>query len=174
MSLESYIKGQRRGIAINRLEREAMQDPFLSDALEGYDTVKGNHAERVEELQEQILNQNRKRSVNFKKIGIILFFVLLLGGVCAYFYLYFPLFGFENQIDNPSMIEEPIQVPIDTPDMKTDTLDIIFPEDTVVPVQVVRDSLIRRPVKTSPPLEESVFPKIPKPEARVDSLEVIF
>ena len=174
MSLESYIQGQRRGIAVNRLEREAMQDPFLSDALEGYDTIKGNHAERIEELQTQILKRNQTHSVNFKKIGIILFFVLLLGGVCAYFYLCSPSFGIGNQTDESPMIEEPISAPIDTPDIKTDTEDVILSEDTIVSAKIVRDSLIRRPVKTSLPLDDSVFIEIIKPVAKLDSVEVIF
>lgn len=39
MGLLSYIKGDRKGRKAHNLEREAMQDPFLADALEGYGNV---------------------------------------------------------------------------------------------------------------------------------------
>ncbi len=53
MKWMDYIRGLRKGKEAHRIEREAMNDPFLSDALEGFDSVKGDHARRVEELQER-------------------------------------------------------------------------------------------------------------------------
>lgn len=38
MKLTDYIFGSRRGREANRLEREAMADPFLADAVE--DTIR--------------------------------------------------------------------------------------------------------------------------------------
>ena len=37
MGLLSYIRGDRKGKAAHELERKAMQDSFLSEALDGYD-----------------------------------------------------------------------------------------------------------------------------------------
>ncbi len=51
MPLLDYIKGARRGAEANELERRAMGDPFLSDALEGYDSVAGDHADTIIRLQ---------------------------------------------------------------------------------------------------------------------------
>ena len=54
MKLIEYILGSRRGREANRLEREAMRDPFLADAIEGYDAVYGNHSDRLAELSQRI------------------------------------------------------------------------------------------------------------------------
>lgn len=48
-SLMQYIQGSRKGKEAHRLEKEAMKDPFLSDALDGFQAVKGNHVESIEE-----------------------------------------------------------------------------------------------------------------------------
>jgi len=54
MSLLSYIKGFRKGKDARRIEIDAMNDPFLAEAIEGYDSVKGNHMDRIAQLQKQI------------------------------------------------------------------------------------------------------------------------
>ena len=56
MQLKDYIQGNRHGREANRLEREAMRDPFLQDALEGFDAVQGDHAEIIERLEKRFAN----------------------------------------------------------------------------------------------------------------------
>jgi protein TonB len=51
MNLLDYIRGDRRGRAANRLERQAMADPLLADALEGYDEVEGSHDAAIARLR---------------------------------------------------------------------------------------------------------------------------
>lgn len=51
MNLFDYIHGDRRGRAANRLERRALVDPLLADALEGFDAVDGPHAEAIARLR---------------------------------------------------------------------------------------------------------------------------
>ncbi|MDD2246497.1 MAG: carboxypeptidase-like regulatory domain-containing protein [Proteiniphilum sp.] len=51
MNLKEYIQGQRHGKEANKLERRAMDDPFLQDAIDGYDSVKGNHVSAIEKLE---------------------------------------------------------------------------------------------------------------------------
>lgn len=53
MNLKDYIRGQRHGTEANRLERDAMNDPFLSDAIDGYDSAPGNHSAAIERLEKQ-------------------------------------------------------------------------------------------------------------------------
>ena len=53
MGLKDYIQGGRRGKDANRLEREAMSDPFLQDAMDGFDAVAGNHAQIIEQLEKK-------------------------------------------------------------------------------------------------------------------------
>ncbi len=54
MKLREYIQGDRRGREAQRIEREAMRDPLLHDALEGYDRVPGGHDEALERLRARI------------------------------------------------------------------------------------------------------------------------
>ncbi len=54
MNLKDYIRGKRHGEAANRLEREAMEDPFLQDAIDGYDSVEGDHYSAIQKLEQQV------------------------------------------------------------------------------------------------------------------------
>lgn len=54
MNFKDYIRGQRHGKEANRLEREAMNDPFLQDAIDGYDSVGGNPMSAIEKLEKQL------------------------------------------------------------------------------------------------------------------------
>ena len=47
MKLLDYIRGLRKGKEAHRLEKESMQDPFLADAMDGYNQVEGNHEQRI-------------------------------------------------------------------------------------------------------------------------------
>jgi len=56
MQLEDYIKGSRHGKEANRLEREAMNDPFLQAALDGFDAVPGDPTETIERLKLKVIS----------------------------------------------------------------------------------------------------------------------
>jgi protein TonB len=53
----SYLKGNRKGEAANRVEREAMHDPFLAEALSGYEQHGGNHVRAIKQLQRKVKAQ---------------------------------------------------------------------------------------------------------------------
>ena len=61
MKLFDYIKGNRRGKEAHRLEKEAMGDPFLWEALEGFDAVEGNHTEAIERLRRRVTERSATR-----------------------------------------------------------------------------------------------------------------
>ena len=87
MQIKNYIQGNKHGKEANRLEREAMNDPFLQEALEGFDAVPGNHAEIIERLEKNIITptvveKNNRRVLYFYSIAAS---VLLLIGVGIYF-----------------------------------------------------------------------------------------
>ncbi|MDR3226865.1 MAG: energy transducer TonB [Prevotellaceae bacterium] len=69
-NLLDYIKGKRKGIDANRIEREAMNDLFLRDALEGIDLVDDNHAKNIESLHEKIMRRTAIRKKHHRKIMI--------------------------------------------------------------------------------------------------------
>lgn len=87
MNILDYIKGQRKGKEAHRLEKEAMSDPFLSDALEGFDTVQGNHAKRIEELRSR-LPRPEKQQTNYLRIAGIAAGILLFVGIGCVAFLY--------------------------------------------------------------------------------------
>ena len=60
MNLKDYIHGKRHGKEANRLEREAMNDPFLQDAIDGYESVPGNHLSAIEKLEERLAPQPKR------------------------------------------------------------------------------------------------------------------
>ena len=51
MKFLDYIRGKRKGADAHRIEYDSMRDPFLYDAIEGFDTVDGDHIARIEQLQ---------------------------------------------------------------------------------------------------------------------------
>ncbi|MDR1408517.1 MAG: hypothetical protein LBJ23_10820 [Tannerella sp.] len=60
MNLLDYIQGRRKGKPAHRLEREAMRDRFLAEALEGYDAVDGNHVRRIASLRRKLSARTRR------------------------------------------------------------------------------------------------------------------
>ncbi len=86
MKLLDYIRGARKGKEAHRLEKEAMRDPFLSDALEGYSRVGNGADEQIEELRRRI----RARAVRKRNHAVVWSIAAsLLIGVCIGSYFLF-------------------------------------------------------------------------------------
>lgn len=85
--LLAYIQGIRKGKAAHDLEREAMQDPFLQDALDGYDVVPGDHTRTIKKLQNEILKKTEKKKL-YTHYYYIAASVLILFFTGAYFFIY--------------------------------------------------------------------------------------
>lgn len=94
MRFRRYIQGHRKGKEANRIEREAMQDPFLAEALEGYDRVQDDHVSHINTLRYQIRSRNQRRLNIFRYGSLAASFLLLLG-----FGTYFLLQNGNAQID---------------------------------------------------------------------------
>jgi outer membrane biosynthesis protein TonB len=113
MKLFQYIQGERKGKAINHLEKEAMKDPFLADALEGFDKVTDNdHVLRIEEMRAKILHQTQSGNNHhlLRYLSIAASFLLVIG-FGGYFLL--------NK--NQTNMEQPLakaQYDLDAPDMQ--------------------------------------------------------
>lgn len=56
-----YLRGDRTGKAANRLEREALSDPFLYEALEGLTRIDADHEHIVCHLQQKLRQRNHFR-----------------------------------------------------------------------------------------------------------------
>jgi hypothetical protein len=100
MSLLQYIEGRRKGKEAHRLEREAMQDPFLADALDGYDKVKGNHRQRITGLHRQIAQKSRTGHHRYFRYWSIAAGILLLIGIGTFRLFYQP--SQLSQLSQPS------------------------------------------------------------------------
>lgn len=71
MKFLNYIHGNRKGKEAHRIEKDAMEDPFLADAIEGYDSIPGNHAERIARMRSAITARSaRKKPHRAWKVAI--------------------------------------------------------------------------------------------------------
>lgn len=93
MKFLNYIYGNRKGKEAHRIEKNAMNDSFLSDAIEGYDSVPGNHADRIARMQSAITARSARRrpqgawKVAVAAVGLI----VIVGG-------YFTLMNHESSM----------------------------------------------------------------------------
>ncbi len=72
MSLLDYIRGNRKGKAAHQLEKESMRDPFLSEAIEGYDSVTDDHIAGIENIQKRLkLKSASVSQQKSKKHGLV-------------------------------------------------------------------------------------------------------
>lgn len=65
--IKEYLRGSRKGGAANRLEREALSDPFLFEALEGLMTTPGDPMDGLIRLERQL--EERARLSRKKRWG---------------------------------------------------------------------------------------------------------
>ncbi|MFV0418130.1 MAG: hypothetical protein ACK5KT_05320 [Dysgonomonas sp.] len=63
MKFLDYIRGQRKGKEAHRIEKDSMQDPFLYEAIEGFDSIDDNHIEGINKIQSRL----RAKSESVKK-----------------------------------------------------------------------------------------------------------
>lgn len=86
MKFLDYIQGVRRGKDAHRIEHEAMNDPFLSEAIDGYDLIKGNHSDRIAQMQAAVRARtasHKARSGVWKVAVAAVAFIALLSGYFA-------------------------------------------------------------------------------------------
>ncbi len=79
MKLSDYIRGARKGKEAHHLQKEAMRDPFLADAMDGYDRVGENQEPQIEILRRRI-----RRKAKGKRNHAVVWSVAasLLIGIC--------------------------------------------------------------------------------------------
>lgn len=83
MGILNYIRGQRKGKEAHRIERDSMLDPFLYEAIEGFDSIDDNHIERIENIRDRIRTKTRKKNRYrslWQTAATVAILVLALGG----------------------------------------------------------------------------------------------
>ena len=85
MRLSDYIQGLRKGKEAHRLEKESMKDPFLADAIDGYNQVEGNHEQRIEQLRIQISARSTNKRNTYAIIWSVAACLVIGFGISSYF-----------------------------------------------------------------------------------------
>lgn len=71
MKLLDYIRGFRSGKEAHRLEKESMRDPFLADAIDGYQQTEGNHEQQLERLYSNVAARSKKKNYSLLVWGAV-------------------------------------------------------------------------------------------------------
>jgi len=108
MSLQSYINGERYGKEAYRLEREAMNDPFLQDAIDGYDQSNDRPAQDLKALKKQIAKRT-KRNSNYLQLWGVAACVLLI--VCLSIFFFLQDTGEKTE---PFYVEQPVNTDVES------------------------------------------------------------
>ncbi len=137
MKLKDYIQDKRHGKEANQLERDAMNDPFLQDAMDGFDAVSGNHIKDIEKLENEIKTFKNKKIIYYRwwitaaAASIVL--ILGIGGLMNYNLTSAPPVAIENTKNdtvNTSLLTDRIESKKDT--------------TTVIPVKTIAQNIIRK------------------------------
>lgn len=78
----SYLRGDRRGKEANRLEREALNDAFLYEALEGYAGYRGDAVKELEGMSRKVRLRTQRRWLR-RTVGLgvaVVFVAGMVGG----------------------------------------------------------------------------------------------
>ena len=110
MKLLDYIRGLRKGKEAHRLEKEAMQDPFLADAMDGYNQVEGNHEQRIEKLRMQVSAHSAKKKSTYAITWSIAACLIIGFGISSYF-----LFLKKSMTDEVFIAEESVSTKLAEP-----------------------------------------------------------
>ena len=110
MKLLDYIRGLRKGKEAHRLEKESMQDPFLADAMDGYNQVEGNHEQRIEKLRMQGSAHSAKKKNTYAITWSIAACLIIGFGISSYF-----LFLKKSMTDEVFIAEESVSTKLAEP-----------------------------------------------------------
>ena len=110
MKLLDYIRGLRKGKEAHRLEKESMQDPFLADAMDGYNQVEGNHEQRIEKLRMQVSAHSAKKKSTYAMTWSIAACLIIGFGISSYF-----LFLKKSMTDEVFIAEESVSIKLAEP-----------------------------------------------------------
>ena len=110
MKLLDYIRGLRKGKEAHRLEKESMQDPFLADAMDGYNQVEGNHEQRIEKLRMQVSAHSAKKKNTYAITWNIAACLIIGFGISSYF-----LFLKKSMTDEVFIAEESVSTKLAEP-----------------------------------------------------------
>ncbi len=143
-----YLSGKLPGKAANRLEREAMDDAFLYEALEGLEQ-QGAHKQNLKSLRRSLsarVSPPVQRTYYFKEAAIIIIFLSVGGLLLPKLYEKNNYRHYADLINNDQPEEEVIFLPAEEPDSSTSEALPVAPyvETAIVvdDVEVLADELL--------------------------------
>lgn len=91
MNLQDYIKGNRKGADAHRIEKDSMKDPFMYDAIDGFDSVDDDHIERINSIHRRLgvktqVAKKKKYHYHLWQITAASVAAVLIFAVGGYFY----------------------------------------------------------------------------------------
>ena len=91
MNLLDYIKGNRKGVDAHRIEKDSMRDPFMYEAIEGFDSVDDDHIERINSIHKRLgrktqATNKKKYHYHLLQISAASAAAVLIFAVGGYFY----------------------------------------------------------------------------------------
>jgi hypothetical protein len=91
MDLQDYIKGNRKGADAHRIEKDSMKDPFMYDAIDGFDSVDDDHIERINSIHRRLsaktqTEKKKKYHYHLWQITAASVAAVLIFAVGGYFY----------------------------------------------------------------------------------------
>ena len=141
-NLRKYIRGKRLGKEAHQIEFQAMKDPFLEDALEGYDLVEDDHIKSIDRLNQHVQGHFQSSQHIPLKTWIMAASILLCIGLGGFFWKIHQSSNVNRKLvevvqsaeeDEVIDIAEPLnELPLSPPEIQvpaTDTLTIYQPKD---------------------------------------------
>jgi hypothetical protein len=144
--IRKYLNGELNATAMHRLEQEALDDPFLMDALEGYEVNAKDQQENLNELADRLqerTTEKRGRVISWKvwSIAASVLVVLTIGGLWL-------------KNSSPIPQKERVADVVVTP--QADKKQSIAPKDTLVsppPSAKPIEALVAQSIKPAPVLK---------------------
>lgn len=123
-----YLQGERKGKAANRLEREALADPFLYEALEGFEGVAADHEQAVRKLERRLQPETGEKVRWHVFRWVAAASVLLVGGVALWL-----LAGQERQeFEQVAAVRQEVKADSAVPEVAVVAAAVVPDSDTIV------------------------------------------
>ena len=180
MNLLDYIRGYRKGKEAHRIETDAMRDPFLAEAIDGFDAVKGDHTAAIAAMQRQVMARTHRKKMGMwlpvsgvaaAVVAVLLYLTVFEKPYNEYtdigeLYVYVP----DDYIEKKMVEKEPV-----TPNVQINNIDMLAPVgqlDVYIP-----DEYVEKKKRTQIQLlseSEKEFASEGKTPVKISNLKEIF
>ena len=82
MQISKYLKGELDARAMHQLEKRALDDPFLADAIEGFEQTKSDQKANIDDLSDRLhqrIAQKERRIIPWGPLSIAVSILIIIG-----------------------------------------------------------------------------------------------